>query len=84
MDTNTLKALIDAGAVKSCKLVAEGSKIHALVTNINNSTIVIHTNKGSIKTWATLDSAAKWLRLMGLGSFNVEVTKWMPNQKSMI
>lgn len=84
MDTNTLKALINAGAVKSCKLVAEGSKIHALVINVNNSTGVIHTNKGSIKTWASLDSAAKWLRLMGLGSFSVEITKWTPNQKSMI
>ena len=62
-------------------LVAEGSKIHALVTNINKSTSVIHTNKGSIKTWASLDSAAKWLRQMGLGSFSVEVTKWTPNQK---
>lgn len=84
MDTNTLKALIDAGAVKSCMLVADGSKIHALVTNNNKSTSVIHTNKGSIKTWASLDSAAKWLRQLGLGSFNVEVTKWTPGQKPLL
>lgn len=84
MDMNTLKALIDAGAIKSCRLVAEGSKVHAIVTNINNSTTVINTNKGSVKMWASLDSAAKWMRQMGMGSFIVDVTRWSPNQKSMI
>jgi hypothetical protein len=32
MDSNTFKALIEAVAVKSVSIVADGSKVHALVT----------------------------------------------------
>ena len=38
---------------------------------------------GSIKTWGTIDSAAKWLKTLGIGTMKLEAGKWMPNQKGL-
>ena len=39
---------------------------------------------GAIKTWGTIDSAAKWLKKVGLGTMKLGVGKWAPNQRGLL
>ena len=41
------------------------------------------TLKGKLKTWVTLDAAAKWIHSMGIGSLHVELDKWQPGQRGL-
>ena len=43
----------------------------------------LETAKGSIKTWATLDATAKWVRSLGIGSMHLDVSRWQPGQKGL-
>jgi hypothetical protein len=76
MDSNTFKALIEAGAIKSVSIVADGSKVHALVTAGSVNSQPATSLKGKIKMWITIDSAAKWVRSMGIGTMKLNVAKW--------
>tara|TARA_R110001606_G_scaffold399285_2_gene583679 strand:+ start:7712 stop:7960 length:249 start_codon:yes stop_codon:yes gene_type:complete len=62
MDSKTLKALIEAGAVKQVSIIADGATVHIKFTTRNGDSNPATTLKGAIKTWSTIDSAAKWLR----------------------
>ena len=84
VDSKTLKALIEAGAVKSVSIVADGATIHALVTTGSGNAQPATTLKGTIKTWSTIDSAAKWVRSMGIGNMKLNVAKWSPGQRGML
>ena len=48
-----------------------------------NGTFTAQTVKGSLKTWGSLNSAAKWVRNLGIGQIQLEVSKWEPNQSGM-
>ncbi len=82
MNEKIVKALIEAGAVKRIELIASGSKIYAEIYTINGSETAT-TIKGSIKTWATIDSSARWVKNLGIGTVKVEMSKWVPNQKGL-
>ena len=84
MDSKTLKMLIEAGAVKSVSIVADGATVHASFTTGNGNSQPATTLKGAIKTWSTIDSAAKWVRNLGIGSMKLNVAKWTPNQRGML
>ena len=78
-----LQGLVEAGAVKAVSIIANGAIIHAEICTLSSDKKVITTHAGSIKTWASIDSAAKWLKKVGLGTMKLEVGRWSPNQKSM-
>ena len=78
-----LKGLVEAGAIKAVSIVAIGSVVHAEVITLIGDKKVITTQAGTIKTWGTIDSAAKWLKAIGLGTMKLEVGKWMPNQRGL-
>ena len=84
MDSKTLRALIEAGAVKSVCIVADGATIHASITTGSGNSQPATTLKGDIKTWSTIDSAAKWVRGLGIGSMKLNVAKWAPGQRGML
>ena len=84
MDSKTLKMLIEAGAVKSVSIVADGTTVHASITMGNGNSQPATTLKGDIKTWSTIDSAAKWIRGLGIGSMKLNVAKWTPGQRGML
>jgi len=84
MDSKTLKMLIEAGAVKSVSIVADGATVHASITTGNGNSQPATTLKGDIKTWSTIDSAAKWVRGLGIGSMKLNVAKWTPGQRGML
>ena len=82
MNQKTLKALVEAGAVKKIRLTAEGSLIY-IEASVGNDITSAKTTKGKLKTWSTLDSAAKWARSLGIGEMQLEVSKWRPNQTKL-
>ena len=84
MNNKMLKGLVEAGAVKAVSIIANGAIIHAEILTLSGDKKVITTQAGAIKTWRTIDSAAKWLKKIGLGTMKLKVGKWMPNQKGLL
>ena len=82
MNEKILRALVEAGAVKKIKIIAEGSSIFVEVYTGSDAKPA-ETFKGKLKTWSTLDSAAKWVRSIGIGRVQVDLTKWQPEQKKL-
>ena len=82
MNEKTLKALIDAGAIKKIRIIAEGSTIYVEVIS-DKQTITAQTLKGKLKAWRTLDSAAKWVKSLGAGKAELNIARWRPEQRGM-
>jgi hypothetical protein len=82
VNEKTIRALVEAGAVKKILLIADGATVHVdIVTQAGATTAT--TNKGGIKTWMTIDSAAKWIKRLGIGHAKLEISRWLPGQKGM-
>ena len=79
MDEKTLRALVDAGAVKQVRIVADGSRFHVEVETQTGS-VAASTVKGAPKSWVMLDAAAKWVRSLGVGVAHLEIGRWQPGQ----
>jgi hypothetical protein len=82
MNEKILRALVEAGAVKKIKISAEGSTIYVEAYTGSEATTA-KTIKGKLKTWSTLDSAAKWVRSLGIGQIQLDVARWDPEQKKL-
>ena len=82
MNERTIRALVEAGAVRKVLLIADGAAVHVdIVTQAGATTATTH--KGGIKTWATIDSSAKWIKGLGIGKAQLEISKWLPGQKGL-
>ena len=82
MNEKTIKALVEAGAVKHVLLIADGATVHVdIVTQAGATTAT--TSKGTIKTWATIDSSAKWVKGLGVGKVQLDISRWLPGQRGM-
>jgi hypothetical protein len=82
MDEKTLRALVDAGAVKRIRIVGDGACFHVEADTAKDSLPAL-TLKGQPKTWRTLDSAAKWVRALGMGTAQVDLARWQPGQTGL-
>jgi hypothetical protein len=82
MNEKTLRALVDAGAVRRIRIIADGARFH-VEADTATATVVVVTIKGTVKTWGSLDSAAKWVRGLGIGRAQVELSKWQPDQRAL-
>ena len=82
MNEKILRALVEAGAVKKIKITAEGSTIY-VEAYTGSEVIAAKTIKGKLKTWSTIDSAAKWVRSLGIGQMQLDMAKWQPEQKKL-
>ena len=82
MDEKTLKALVAAGAVRKVDIIATGAKFH-VEASTRNGAITAETGKGKVKTWVTLDAAAKGVRSLGVGGARVNLTHWQPRQREL-
>jgi hypothetical protein len=82
MQRATIKALLDAGAVKQFELIANGGDFYCEVKTAAGKEIIIGSN-GKIKTWRTIDSAAKWLYVLGVGKLLLKLGRWQPGQKTI-
>lgn len=83
MDERTLRALVAAGAVRNVSIIACGARFH-VEAKTPNGAITAETRKGKVKTWVTLDAAAKWVRGLGVGGAHVNLTHWQPGQREML
>ncbi len=82
MNEKTIRALVEAGAVKKVLMVADGAAIHVDIVTQGGATTAT-TLKGTIKTWATIDASAKWVKNLGVGRIQLVVDKWLPGQKGI-
>jgi hypothetical protein len=82
MDERMLKAMVAAGAIKNIDIIASGARFHVEARTPNGS-ITAETRKGKVKTWVTLDAAAKWVRGLGMGGARVNMTHWQPGQREL-
>ncbi len=82
MDEKTLRALVEAGAVKQVRIVADGSCFH-VEAETQTGSVTASTLKGALKTWVRLDAAAKWVRSLGVGTVLLEIGKWQPGQQRL-
>lgn len=82
MDEKTLRALITAGAVKKIHIIGNGARFHVEAATPNGS-LTAETRRGKVKTWVTLDAAARWVRSLGIGSAHVNLAGWQPAQREM-
>jgi len=82
MNEKTLRALIDAGAIKNVHIIANGALFHVDIDTLNDSVTAL-TLKGKIKTWSTVDTAAKWVHSLGFGRAQLDLEKWQPRQKAL-
>ena len=83
MDERMLKALVAAGAVKKISIIASGARFH-IEARTPNGAVTAETLKGRVKTWVSLDAAARWVRGLGIGAAQVHLTHWQPGQRELI
>lgn len=83
MDERVLKALVAAGAVQSVRIIASGSRFH-VEAKTRTGCVTAETRRGKIRTWATLDAAARWVRKLGIGRAYVSLTHWQPGQRELL
>ena len=82
MDERMLKAMVAAGAIKNIDIIASGARFH-VEARTPNGAITAETRKGKVKTWVTLDAAARWVRGLGMGGARVNMTHWQPGQREL-
>lgn len=56
MNEKTLRALVEAGAVKRVRIVADGARFH-VEADTPTATVVAATGKGTPRTWGSLDGS---------------------------
>ena len=83
MDEKMLKAMVAAGAIKNIDIIASGARFH-VEAKTPNGPITAETRKGKVKTWVSLDAAARWVRGLGVGAAQVHLTHWQPAQRELI
>jgi hypothetical protein len=83
MDERMLRALVAAGAVKKISIIASGARFHVEARTLNGA-VTAETLKGKVKTWVSLDAAARWVRGLGIGAAQVHLTHWQPGQRQLI
>jgi hypothetical protein len=80
MDEKMMKAMVAAGAIKKIHIIGNGARFHIEANTLNGS-ITAETHKGKVKTWVTLDAAAKWVRGLGIGTAHINLARWQPGQR---
>ena len=83
MEERMLKALVRAGAIRKINIIASGARFH-IEASTPNGAVTAETRKGKVKTWVTLDAAARWVRGLGIGAFQVNLMHWQPAQRELL
>ncbi|MDH4124504.1 MAG: hypothetical protein OEW64_06055 [Gammaproteobacteria bacterium] len=82
MDERLLRAMVAAGAIKKINIIANGARFHIEASTANGA-ITAETLKGKVKTWVSLDAAARWVRGLGMGGAQIHLTHWQPGQREL-
>jgi hypothetical protein len=84
MDEKALRSLIDHGGVKQLQIIADGALFHVNIVTTKMGTVTAQTTTGRVKTWATLDAVARWVRILGIGKIQLDLTHWQSQQKRLV
>ncbi|MFZ2321171.1 MAG: hypothetical protein WAW12_15025, partial [Pseudomonas sp.] len=71
MNEREFKLLLEAGAVRSILITAQGSMFH-VEAKIAGGAKVLMTGRGDVRQWRSIDSCAKWLRRAGVGRADID------------
>ena len=82
MDERLLKAMVAAGAIKNIHIIACGARFH-VEARTPNGPVTAETRKGKVRTWVTLDAAARWVRGLGVGDAKINLAQWQPGQREL-
>lgn len=82
MDERMIRAMVAAGAIKSINIIGRGAHFH-IEAKTPNGPVTAETTKGKIRTWVTLDAAARWVRKLGIGAAQVNLAHWQPSQREL-
>jgi hypothetical protein len=82
MNEKVIRALVEAGAVRNVRIVADKTSFYVEIQTANGLNAA-ETMKGKLKKWATLNAAAKWVRSMGIGEARLLLTHWTPDQRQL-
>lgn len=82
MDEKTIRLLIENGAIKQIKIIANGGRLHVEAITPSGKQLAT-TLKGKLKTWSTIDAAEKRAHKPGIGTLQLEIGKWHPGQKGL-
>ena len=82
MDEKMMKAMVEVGAIKKISIIGNGARFH-VEANTPNGAITAETRKGKVKTWVTLDAAAKWVRSIGVGTASINLAHWQTGQREL-
>jgi hypothetical protein len=79
-----LRLLADTGGVKSVELigVADGFVMRVNAKGEDALSGTLETDKGHVRTFSKLDTAAKLLFDMGLGKATLDLKEWGPAHKA--
>ena len=82
MNKKTMRILVEAGAIKKINIVARGRRFYVEALTPQD-TLAAETGRGKVRTWATIDAAAKWVRSIGIGKATLVLDQWQPSQQEI-
>ncbi len=82
MNKKTMRILVEAGALKKIRIVARGSRFYVEAVTAKD-TLIAETGRGKIRTWATIDAAARWVHSIGVGKVLLSLDQWQPAQQEI-
>jgi hypothetical protein len=82
VNEKTFRALVDAGAVRRVRIIADGARFH-VEADTQNGTLIASTGRGMPRTFGSLDATARWMHHLGLGSAHLDVSRWQPGQRGL-
>lgn len=82
MNEKTLRALVNAGAVRRVRIIADGVRFH-VEADTATGTLIAATGKGAPRTFGSLDATARWMHRLGLGTAQLDVSRWQPQQRGL-
>jgi hypothetical protein len=82
MDEKALRLLVENGAIKRISIIAEGGRLRVEAVT-PTGTHIATTLKGKMRTWSSIDSAAKFVHSLGMGTTWLDMQNWQPGQKAI-
>lgn len=82
MNEQTVRTLVQAGAVRKVHIIGVGARLHVEIETPAGTTAAT-TTRGGIKTWSTVDTCARWVRALGIGSARLDIARWQPEQRGL-
>ena len=80
---STIKELVEAGAVRQACAVAFGDRWSLVFSYGGVEKTLCSKNSHNIRSWANLNSVAKYLAEIGIRKFETDATNFDPNQKTL-